>query len=86
MIVLTCLSLLGMPLLSHLEMKKTLKVQKLKSCVLLSVVFVSTNFGFSKFLNFSEIQSELKEYDAEGIRLTLHIAVGAGDLYTFHLV
>ena len=33
-----------------------------------------------------EIQSDLRSYDADGIRLTLHIAVGAGTLFTFHLV
>lgn len=32
-----------------------------------------------------DIQRDLRSYDADGIRLTLHIAVGAGELFTFHL-
>lgn len=34
---------------------------------------------------FSEIQDKLQSYDAGSIKLTLHIAVGAGTLWTFHL-
>eukprot|EP01121_Diplochlamys_sp_Union-15-3_P017841 TRINITY_DN6368_c0_g1_i1.p1 TRINITY_DN6368_c0_g1~~TRINITY_DN6368_c0_g1_i1.p1 ORF type:complete len:244 (-),score=45.62 TRINITY_DN6368_c0_g1_i1:873-1604(-) len=32
-----------------------------------------------------EIQSKLKSYNAAGIKLTLHIAIGAGILYTLHV-
>lgn len=32
-----------------------------------------------------EIQDKLQSYDAGSIKLTLHIAVGAGTLFTFHL-
>lgn len=32
-----------------------------------------------------DIQRDFRSYDADGIRLTLHIAIGAGELFTFHL-
>jgi hypothetical protein len=34
---------------------------------------------------FLEIQDKLQSYDAGTIKLTLHIAVGAGSLFTFHI-
>lgn len=48
--------------------------------------FLSFIYFFLESSFFLEIQDKLREYNADGVKLTLHIAVAAGELYTFHLV